>query len=264
MARASACRGVSAARPICDRVERAGVRGFSVVNHMLLPKAFGPTSVEDDYWHLREHVQVWDVSTSTPSRRLKWPRCRTALVQWMTPRRPSKRERWASVFMFRSSTRMRRYGERPGVAQASGRIDFGYRSRTPMSCSMGEGPGRRGAASMSRKSMSRMSRHSPCRVRGRKTSWRVTLSATHVRKIKFFQICAGSMFDGTPPARSRDRVTARQGGFEIYLNGSGSTGERGALGRRLGCWESHYNIRARAVQTSLSGSRAGSCPMATR
>ena len=47
--------------PYTDRVEAAGVRGFSVVNHMLLPKAFQP-SVEDDYWHLCDHVQMWDVS----------------------------------------------------------------------------------------------------------------------------------------------------------------------------------------------------------
>ena len=47
--------------PYTDRVEQHGVRGFSVVNHMLLPKAFPPT-VEQDYWHLREHVQLWDVS----------------------------------------------------------------------------------------------------------------------------------------------------------------------------------------------------------
>ena len=38
--------------PYTDRVEALGVRGFSVVNHMLLPKAF-ETSVEVDYWHLR-------------------------------------------------------------------------------------------------------------------------------------------------------------------------------------------------------------------
>ncbi|MGB1154697.1 MAG: dimethylsulfoniopropionate demethylase, partial [Paracoccaceae bacterium] len=47
--------------PYTDRVEAAGVRGFSVVNHMLLPKAFA-RSVEEDYWHLKEHVQIWDVS----------------------------------------------------------------------------------------------------------------------------------------------------------------------------------------------------------
>jgi len=47
--------------PYTDSVEACGVRGFSVVNHMLLPKAF-ETTVEEDYWHLREHVQIWDVS----------------------------------------------------------------------------------------------------------------------------------------------------------------------------------------------------------
>ena len=45
-----------------NKVEQAGVSGFSVVNHMLLPKAF-KHSVEDDYWHLRKDVQLWDVST---------------------------------------------------------------------------------------------------------------------------------------------------------------------------------------------------------
>ena len=38
--------------PYTSKVEQAGVRGFSVVNHTLLPKAFQP-SVEEDYWHLR-------------------------------------------------------------------------------------------------------------------------------------------------------------------------------------------------------------------
>ena len=47
--------------PYTDKVEQHGVRGFSVVNHMLLPKAF-EADVEDDYLHLRQHVQIWDVS----------------------------------------------------------------------------------------------------------------------------------------------------------------------------------------------------------
>ncbi|MEC7759350.1 MAG: dimethylsulfoniopropionate demethylase, partial [SAR324 cluster bacterium] len=47
--------------PYTSRIEKVGVRGFSVVNHMLFPKAFQPT-VEEDYWHLRTHVQIWDVS----------------------------------------------------------------------------------------------------------------------------------------------------------------------------------------------------------
>jgi len=69
--------------PYTDRVEARGVRGFSVVNHMLLPKAFGPT-IEEDYWHLSEHVQIWDVSCQ----RQVELRGRDAarLAQWMTPR----------------------------------------------------------------------------------------------------------------------------------------------------------------------------------
>ena len=69
--------------PYTDRVEACGVRGFSVVNHMLLPKAFQPT-VEDDYWHLREHVQIWDVSCQRQGE-LAGPDA-ARLAQWMTPR----------------------------------------------------------------------------------------------------------------------------------------------------------------------------------
>lgn len=69
--------------PYTDRVEAAGVRGFSVVNHMLLPKAFQPT-VEEDYWHLREHVQLWDVSCQRQVE-IEGPDAEK-LVQWMTPR----------------------------------------------------------------------------------------------------------------------------------------------------------------------------------
>jgi dimethylsulfoniopropionate demethylase len=69
--------------PYTDRVEQHGVRGFSVVNHMLLPKAFQPT-VEEDYWHLRQHVQLWDVSCQRQVE-IKGPDA-ARLVQWMTPR----------------------------------------------------------------------------------------------------------------------------------------------------------------------------------
>ena len=69
--------------PYTDRVEAHGVRGFSVVNHMLLPKAFA-TTVEDDYWHLRENVQIWDVSCQRQVE-ITGPDA-SKLVQSMTPR----------------------------------------------------------------------------------------------------------------------------------------------------------------------------------
>jgi dimethylsulfoniopropionate demethylase len=45
--------------PFTSRVEAAGVQGYTVYNHMLLPTNF--RGVEEDYWHLRSKVQVWDV-----------------------------------------------------------------------------------------------------------------------------------------------------------------------------------------------------------
>jgi dimethylsulfoniopropionate demethylase len=46
--------------PFTDRIERYGVMSYTVYNHMLLPTQF--RGVEDDYWHLRRAVQVWDVA----------------------------------------------------------------------------------------------------------------------------------------------------------------------------------------------------------
>jgi len=48
------------ATPYTSRVEALGVSGFSVVNHTILPKGF-QKSVAEDYWHLKTHVQLWDV-----------------------------------------------------------------------------------------------------------------------------------------------------------------------------------------------------------
>ncbi len=47
--------------PYTNKVEQCGVSDFTVVNHMLLPKGY-KNSIEEDYWHLRSHVQIWDVS----------------------------------------------------------------------------------------------------------------------------------------------------------------------------------------------------------
>ncbi len=39
--------------------EARGVKGYTVYNHMLLPTVV--QSAVDDYWHLKKHVQIWDV-----------------------------------------------------------------------------------------------------------------------------------------------------------------------------------------------------------
>jgi len=45
--------------PYTSRIEEQGVTAYTIYNHMLLPAAFG--SIEDSYYHLKEHVQIWDV-----------------------------------------------------------------------------------------------------------------------------------------------------------------------------------------------------------
>ena len=70
--------------PYTNRVEEFGVTGFTVVNHMLLPKSF-KKNVEEDYWHLKENVQLWDVSCQRQVQ-VEGPDAET-LIQKMTPRK---------------------------------------------------------------------------------------------------------------------------------------------------------------------------------
>ena len=46
--------------PFSDRVENSGLTSVTVYNRMLLPTVF--KSLEDDYYHLKNAVQLWDVS----------------------------------------------------------------------------------------------------------------------------------------------------------------------------------------------------------
>ena len=46
--------------PYTDRIEANGVSSYTVYNHMLLPASF--KSLESDYEHLKNYVQVWDVA----------------------------------------------------------------------------------------------------------------------------------------------------------------------------------------------------------
>ena len=48
------------ATPFTPRVEAAGVKAYTIYNHMLLPTMF--ESFEADYTHLKQYAQIWDVS----------------------------------------------------------------------------------------------------------------------------------------------------------------------------------------------------------
>ena len=69
--------------PFTDKAESHGVSGFTVVNHTLLPKGYQKT-IEEDYWHLREHVQIWDVACQRQVE-IVGPDA-AKLIQMLTPR----------------------------------------------------------------------------------------------------------------------------------------------------------------------------------
>jgi dimethylsulfoniopropionate demethylase len=68
--------------PYSPRVESAGVKGYTVYNHTLLATSF--RSLEEDYWHLKQHVQLWDVGCEQQVE-VRGPDA-ARLVQFMTPR----------------------------------------------------------------------------------------------------------------------------------------------------------------------------------
>lgn len=68
--------------PFADGVEAAGVKAYTVYNHMLLPTVF--RSVEEDYHHLKSAVQVWDVAVERQVE-IRGPDA-AKLVQMLTPR----------------------------------------------------------------------------------------------------------------------------------------------------------------------------------
>ena len=70
------------ATPFTSRVEACGVQAYTVYNHMLLPAVF--RGLEEDYWHLCEAVQLWDVSAQRQVEIIGADAQK--LVQLMTPR----------------------------------------------------------------------------------------------------------------------------------------------------------------------------------
>ena len=72
--------------PWTDQVTAAGVKAYTVYNHMLLPTVF--RGMEADYDHLSNHVQVWDVACERQVQ-LEGPDA-LHLLQLMTPRDMTK------------------------------------------------------------------------------------------------------------------------------------------------------------------------------
>ena len=72
--------------PYSKRIENQGLTTYTVYNHMLLPAGFD--GLEKEYFHLKEHVQVWDVAGERQVQIVG--KDSTKLVQLMTCRNLSK------------------------------------------------------------------------------------------------------------------------------------------------------------------------------
>ncbi len=46
--------------PFFNATQKAGCQGYDIYNHMLLPGGYD--DAETEYWHLKNHVTLWDVS----------------------------------------------------------------------------------------------------------------------------------------------------------------------------------------------------------
>ncbi len=68
--------------PFSEGVTAAGVKAYTVYNHMLLPTIF--RTIEEDYAHLKTAVQLWDVSVERQVE-LRGPDA-SRLMQMLTPR----------------------------------------------------------------------------------------------------------------------------------------------------------------------------------
>lgn len=195
--------------PYTERVEQAGVRGFSVVNHMLLPKAFQPT-VEEDYWHLREHVQLWDVSCQRQVQ-IEGPDA-AALVQWMTPRDISKAKIGDCLYIPIIDAQAGLINDPVMLKLAEDRFWLSIADSDVLLYAMGLALGRGMDVAVTEPDVS------PLAIQGPKAEALLTeLFGTHIRDIGFFKF-GWVEFECTQQLIACSGYS-RQGGYEIYLQG---------------------------------------------
>lgn len=216
--------------PYTDRVEQVGVRGFSVVNHMLLPKAFVP-SVEEDYWHLKEHVQLWDVSCQRQVE-IKGPDA-ARLVQWMTPRNISKCEVGQCFYVPLVDDKGGMINDPVLLKHAEDHFWLSIADSDVLLWAKGLALGAGLDVEVDEPDVS------PLAIQGPKAEDLVaSVFGDHVRDVAFFRF-GFIEFMGTKQLIARSGYS-KQGGFEIYLND-------GALGGALwdSIWEAGqaFNIR---------------------
>jgi len=195
--------------PYTDRVESVGVKGFSVVNHMLLPKAY-ERSIEHDYWHLREHVQVWDVSCQ---RQVQIEgEDASELVQLLTPRNLTKAAVGECLYVPIIDERAGLINDPVLLKLSDDKYWLSIADSDVLLWAEGLALGKGLNVQLSEPDVS------PLSVQGPKAEdLLVSVFGEEIRDIGFFKF-AWVPFKGTRQLIARSGYS-RQGGFEIYLQG---------------------------------------------
>ncbi len=195
--------------PFSDRVNANGVSAYTVYNHMLLPTVF--TSVEEDYRHLKTHVQVWDVACERQIE-IRGPDA-GRLIQMLTPRDLGSMTPGQCLYtpmvdetggMLNDPVTLKLAEDRYWVSVADSDLLFWIKGLTY---------GLRLEVDVDEPDVS------PLAIQGPKADELVArVFGDQVRDIRFFRYAV-------LPFEGRDLVVARsgyskQGGFEIYVDGS--------------------------------------------
>ncbi len=195
--------------PYTASAEAAGVTSFSVINHMLLPKSYG-RPVEEDYWHLREHVQIWDVSCQRQVQ-IKGPDA-ARLVQWMTPRDISHAQVGDCLYVPITDESAGLINDPVLLKLAEDRFWLSVADSDVLLFAKGLALGRGLDVAVDEPDVS------PLAIQGPKSEALLSdLFGSHVRDIGFFKF-GWIDFAGTRQLIARSGYS-RQGGFEVYLAG---------------------------------------------
>ena len=199
--------------PFTARVEAAGVKAYTVYNHMLLPSHFGDPEAECA--HLKEHVQVWDVSAERQVE-VRGPDAEK-LIQLMTPRDLSKAELYQCFYIPLVDETGGMLNDPVAIKHADDRYWISIADSDVLYWAKGLAYGYRFEVSIEEPDVS------PLAVQGPKAEELMArVFGDEVRDIRFFR-GRWLAFEGHEFFVARSGYS-KQGGFEIYVD-DGSLGE---------------------------------------
>ena len=216
--------------PYSERVEAAGLGGYTVYNHMLVATAF--RSMEEDCAHLKQHVQLWDVACERQLE-ITGPDARRLAVL-MSARDLSKAEPGRCYYTPVTDANGGMLNDPVALCLGEDRFWFSLADSDLLFWALGLAEGLGLNVRICEPDVS------PLGIQGPKSDELASrVFGDGVRALKFFRF-------GYFPFRGRELLVARsgwshQGGFEVYL-------DDGSLGLELwdALWEAGRDLEVRA------------------